>query len=149
MRWTKAAALFAVGGLTGAAAMNTVASQRLNRLSLDLTELTMQYDGLLREYHNLIGIMDQPAQELRVQGIRVEASAPDTFAEVHAIQSVKHRLAFLIGYPVKSLDATILYQLVDGLPFRVDDTPYQVRVQAIVIAETLFVRVSVHEAKQV
>ncbi|MCY0887555.1 MAG: hypothetical protein OWQ59_03765 [Alicyclobacillaceae bacterium] len=140
----KAVSLYLLGALSGAIAMFTIQGQELNRLYLVSAKSNIIIEDLKAENARLYVQLHNPSQTL-IETIRVEctvAGGNERVAEAGS-KYAKEQLAFLIG---RELDVLLRHpeipeQILNGQLFTADGRNYRLRVQLVVLGETLYVRI--------
>lgn len=134
----------AIGSLLGAGAAVIWQGREIDQLVWRLSTLTIQYDAMWHENTQLTGLLRQANRDPVIHGVRVNVRVANGANEVKVAQFVAQQLNFLIGRKLTILQEQpdLLVRLLDGRTLTIDDKPYTLRVNAIVISETLYVVVT-------
>jgi hypothetical protein len=136
-------ASFAVGAFVGAAALLALRGHDLDLVYLQMAKLRVENNQLQEEVDSLKNdLANRQKQSVRkVRKIEVTAEAPDEFTKLSIAKYVKERTRPLLEKELGYLDGNpqLITGLVDGRICTVQNQPYLIDVESVIIGETLYV----------
>lgn len=134
---------FLIGCVVGASALLAVKGHDVEHLYLQMAKLRAEYNQMQEENDVLKkDLIDKQRQVTRkIRKIEVETNAPDEFTKLAITKYVKERLRPLLEKELSYFDShpQLVTGLVDGRIYRSENQPYLIRVQSVVIGETLHI----------
>lgn len=136
-------ASFIVGAVVGAAVLLLLRGHDLDQLYLRMAQLRVENSQLQEEVDSLKNdLADRQKQSVRkVRKIEVTAEASDEFTKLSIAKYVKERTRPLLEKELAYLDGNpqLITGLVDGRICTVQNQPYLIHVESVIIGETLFI----------
>jgi hypothetical protein len=137
------AGAFLVGIVAGAAITLAVKGHDVELLYLQMAKVRAENNQLQDEIDILNkDILDKQRQiERKVRKIEVTAKAPDEFTKLAITKYVKDRLRTLAEMELSYFEThpQVVFGLIDGRTFTFERQPYLLRVESVVIGETLHI----------
>ncbi|MBX5437431.1 MAG: hypothetical protein IRZ33_09475 [Alicyclobacillaceae bacterium] len=134
-----------LGAVAGAIGMTVWQGRELNRLSLQLSSLRMQYEELEEENVQLSAQLQAPSPVLVLKTVHIAADAPDAMSQLEVVRFARQQLGFLVGRPIRVLveHPELPAHLLNGQLVEAGGQSLVLRVTTTVIAgETLSLRVT-------
>ncbi len=133
--------VFLVGIVVGAAGTLAAKGHDLDLLYLQMNKLRGENNQLQEEIDSLKkDLINKQRQSIRrVRKIEVTVKAPDEFTKLAISKYVKDHTRPLLGQELTYLEAhpTMVKGLIDGRVVSLQNQPYSLRVELVVIGETL------------
>ncbi|BCJ86658.1 hypothetical protein [Effusibacillus dendaii] len=132
-------ALFLVGMLCGATLIVAVKGHDMDLLYLQMGKLRAENNQLQEEVDTLKKSLLDKQKQSKVHKIEVTVTAPDEFTKLAITKYAKDHLRILLDRDLNSLKANpqLVIGLVDGRFFTIENQSYQLKVQILVIDETI------------
>lgn len=134
---------FLAGFVVGAAVTLAIKGHDVELLYLQMAKVRAENNQLQEEIDILKkDILDKQRQITRkIRKIEVTAKAPDEFTKLAITKYVKDRLRPLMDKELSYLDShpQLVSGLVDGRTYTFEKQPYLLRVESVVIGETLHI----------
>ncbi|UOF90527.1 hypothetical protein LSG31_22165 [Fodinisporobacter ferrooxydans] len=140
-------ATFCIGAICGGSILLAIASHDMDMLYYQLAQIRLQYQELLHENAQLKLDLKKQADERnhRIRKLDIHIQTTDDAIHLKLQQYIQKYIQnlckFLIGRPLQDFEPQpdLVQHLLNGRAVLIDDKTYIVRVDAVVITETLHV----------
>jgi hypothetical protein len=141
--WISFGATLIVGALCGSAVTLGIVGHDLDLTYYQIRQLRLQHQELLRENLQLTDDIKKQADTriLKIRKLDIQIQSQDASVKLRLTRYVQDQLQFLIGRPLEQLASQpdMLQRLLNGRIVKLDDQSYTLRVDAIVLSETLHI----------
>ncbi|MDI3257460.1 MAG: hypothetical protein QJR01_07005 [Kyrpidia sp.] len=135
----RAAAVFLLGMVAGAAGWMAVTAREMDDLHYAVEQYRLNTDRLTEELDGLRTKLHQQLKERQIQTVNIHVQTDDPFAEIAIIRFAKDQTKTLIGKPLENLEnhPDLIIGLLEGRTIQVDGHTWMIHVQAVVVGEAL------------